>query len=77
MVAARRASLSSDNSYNLYTVGSSSIFFLIVGDVYAFGMGTSKQLGSGDEDDITTPQKMAGKQLAERYDNIIYHRQVL
>ncbi|XP_062607370.1 regulator of chromosome condensation-like [Saccostrea cucullata] len=36
------------------------------GEVYAWGMGTSQQLGSGEDEDITTPQKMTGKQLSTR-----------
>ncbi|ESO92365.1 hypothetical protein LOTGIDRAFT_178675 [Lottia gigantea] len=36
------------------------------GDVYAWGMGTSKQLGNGSEDDLFVPQKMEGKQLQSR-----------
>ena len=37
------------------------------GEIYAWGMGTSQQLGSGEDEDITTPQLMTGKQLQTRY----------
>ena len=36
------------------------------GVVYSWGMGTSKQLGTGDEEDVWKPVKMAGKQLENR-----------
>ena len=37
-----------------------------VGTVYAWGMGTSKQLGQTDEDDLYEPTQIAGKQLENR-----------
>ena len=41
--------------------------FFFAGEIYAWGMGTSQQLGSGEDEDITTPQLMTGKQLQTRY----------
>ena len=40
--------------------------FFTSGDVYAWGMGTSYQLGTGDEDDVHVPNLMQGKQLEDR-----------
>ena len=41
--------------------------FLIAGEVYAWGMGTSNQLGQTDEDeDFWEPVQMTGKQLDAR-----------
>ena len=37
------------------------------GTVASWGMGTSSQLGNGEEDDSWVPSKMDGKQLQERY----------
>lgn len=39
---------------------------LISGFVYAWGMGTNLQLGTGEEDDEWSPVKMTGKQLEDR-----------
>ncbi|XP_063054194.1 regulator of chromosome condensation [Engraulis encrasicolus] len=36
------------------------------GSVYAWGMGTNLQLGTGEEDDEWSPVEMAGKQLEDR-----------
>lgn len=36
------------------------------GSVYAWGMGTNLQLGTGEEDDEWSPVKMTGKQLENR-----------
>ncbi|KAG7474724.1 hypothetical protein JOB18_015331 [Solea senegalensis] len=36
------------------------------GSVYAWGMGTNLQLGTGEEDDAWSPVKMTGKQLENR-----------
>ncbi|CAC5423947.1 RCC1 [Mytilus coruscus] len=36
------------------------------GTVYGWGMGTSRQLGTGDEEDVWEPVKMSGKQLETR-----------
>lgn len=36
------------------------------GTVYSWGMGTSKQLGTGEEEDVWEPVQMAGKQLETR-----------
>ncbi|KAL3868081.1 hypothetical protein ACJMK2_040918 [Sinanodonta woodiana] len=36
------------------------------GQVFGWGMGTSKQLGTGDEEDAWEPVKMTGKQLEHR-----------
>lgn len=38
----------------------------IPGSVYAWGMGTNLQLGTGEEDDEWSPVKMTGKQLENR-----------
>lgn len=40
--------------------------FFIPGSVYAWGMGTNLQLGTGEEDDEFSPVKMTGKQLENR-----------
>lgn len=39
---------------------------LVPGSVYAWGMGTNLQLGTGEEDDEWSPVKMTGKQLENR-----------
>lgn len=36
------------------------------GDVYSWGMGTSLQLGNGEEDDIWKPTQITGKKIANR-----------
>lgn len=41
-------------------------FVYITGSVYAWGMGTNMQLGTGDEEDVWSPMEMAGKQLENR-----------
>lgn len=41
-------------------------FDFILGYVYAWGMGTNLQLGTGEEDDEWSPVKMTGKQLENR-----------
>lgn len=38
----------------------------LVGSVYAWGMGTNLQLGTGGEEDEWSPVKMTGKQLENR-----------
>ncbi|XP_052774451.1 regulator of chromosome condensation-like [Mya arenaria] len=47
---------------------SNSVSFALMedGSVSCWGMGTSKQLGNGSEDDAWVPIKMAGKQLENR-----------
>lgn len=49
-------------------MGSSPLLLLTVlpGSVYAWGMGTNLQLGTGEEDDEWSPVKMTGKQLENR-----------
>lgn len=42
------------------------MFNIFTGTVACWGMGTSKQLGNGEEEDAWTPSKMAGKQLNDR-----------
>lgn len=42
------------------------MFPLFSGDVFSWGMGGNLQLGNGEEDDVFTPGKMAGKQLENR-----------
>ena len=37
-----------------------------LGVVFGWGMGTSKQLGTGDEEDVWEPVQMKGKQLENR-----------
>ena len=44
-------------------------FFVVVacaGDVYAWGMGTNKQLGQAEEDDVLEPVLITGKQLVDK-----------
>ena len=43
-----------------------SVLFAVIEDslVYAWGMGSNLQLGSGNEDDQWVPNKLTGKQLA-------------
>lgn len=49
------------------SAGQSVSFALLEdGTVACWGMGTSKQLGNGEEDDSWVPTKMAGKQLNDR-----------
>lgn len=43
-----------------------SLAVLPPGSVYAWGMGTNLQLGTGEEDDEWNPVKMTGKQLENR-----------
>ena len=42
------------------------VLAMVPGTVSCWGMGTSKQLGNGSEDDAWVPTKMAGKQLENR-----------
>lgn len=42
------------------------LVLFITGSVYAWGMGTNLQLGTGEEDDEWSPVKMTGKQLENR-----------
>lgn len=42
------------------------LYFFLIGTVYGWGMGTSRQLGTGDEEDVWEPVKMSGKQLETR-----------
>ncbi|XP_075211918.1 regulator of chromosome condensation-like [Lycorma delicatula] len=46
----------------------SSVSFAVTsdGEVYAWGMGTNGQLGTGDEEDVYEPKKIQGKQLEGR-----------
>ena len=39
---------------------------ILAGQVYAWGMGSSGQLGQSEEDDLWEPMLMQGKQLLER-----------
>lgn len=39
---------------------------MISGELYAWGMGSNGQLGTGEEDDVETPQKIKGKQLEDK-----------
>ena len=39
---------------------------ILSGDVYAWGMGSSQQLGQRDDDDLWTPEIITGKQLETR-----------
>ncbi|GAB6026272.1 Regulator of chromosome condensation [Chamberlinius hualienensis] len=45
---------------------SSSFAVTRSGDVYAWGLGNSGQLGQGNEEDVWEPAKMSGKQLTNR-----------
>ena len=47
-------------SYVLY------LAYLFTGEIYAWGMGTSNQLGQADDDDFWEPVQMTGKQLEAR-----------
>lgn len=38
----------------------------VAGRVFAWGMGTNYQLGTGEEDDVWSPVEMTGKQLENR-----------
>lgn len=42
------------------------LLVLTPGSVYAWGMGTNLQLGTGEEEDEWIPVKMTGKQLENR-----------
>ena len=44
----------------------SKLRLFFTGKIYAWGMGTSKQLGTGSEDDAWSPVQVAGKQLETR-----------
>lgn len=48
-----------------------NIMFLFSGSVYSWGMGTNKQLGTGEEDDEWSPVPMSGKQLLTRYEELV------
>jgi len=39
---------------------------MIPGKIYAWGMGSTRQLGQSEEDDIYEPQQVMGKQLEQR-----------
>lgn len=41
-------------------------FLSLAGRVFAWGMGTNYQLGTGQEDDAWSPVEMTGKQLENR-----------
>lgn len=41
-------------------------FLFLVGRVFAWGMGTNFQLGTGQEEDAWSPVEMTGKQLENR-----------
>lgn len=41
-------------------------FLSLVGRVFAWGMGTNLQLGTGQEEDAWSPVEMTGKQLENR-----------
>ncbi len=38
----------------------------VPGGVYAWGMGTSQQLGQSEDDDLWEPQQITGKQVNDR-----------
>ena len=38
----------------------------VLGELFAWGMGSAGQLGTGDEDDVFTPQQIKSKQLESR-----------
>lgn len=42
------------------------VFLSFVGRVFAWGMGTNYQLGTGQEEDVWSPVEMTGKQLENR-----------
>lgn len=46
--------------------GDSCPFLFLVGRVFAWGMGTNFQLGTGQEEDAWSPVEMTGKQLENR-----------
>lgn len=57
------------NSFKCIDVGAgSSQSFAVTssGELYAWGMGSNGQLGTGEEDDVETPQKIKGKQLEDK-----------
>lgn len=56
-----------DEKIDRIAAGSSvSLALTDKGEVYSWGMGSNLQLGTGDEDDVLTPEKMGGKQLENR-----------
>ena len=44
-----------------------SSLFLFIGTVSCWGMGTSNQLATGDDEDAWVPVKMGGKQIQDKY----------
>lgn len=42
------------------------LFLSLAGRVFAWGMGTNYQLGTGQDDDAWSPVEMTGKQLENR-----------
>ncbi|XP_076086369.1 regulator of chromosome condensation-like [Mytilus galloprovincialis] len=56
----------SDKIIDIAAGQSVSLALTADGTVYGWGMGTSRQLGTGDEEDVWEPVKMSGKQLETR-----------
>jgi len=47
----------------IYTATKSYVVPYCSGELYAWGMGSTGQLGTGEEEDVHTPQLIKGKQL--------------
>ncbi|XP_052100621.1 regulator of chromosome condensation-like [Mytilus californianus] len=56
----------SDKCIDIAAGQSVSLALTADGTVYGWGMGTSRQLGTGNEEDVWEPVKMSGKQLETR-----------
>lgn len=51
-------------TYHWYDIH--TCIYCFSGTAFGWGMGTSKQLATGDEDDVLEPTQPAGKQLDNR-----------
>ncbi|KAK7100546.1 regulator of chromosome condensation-like isoform X2 [Littorina saxatilis] len=60
------AALQSETCVDIAAGGCVSFALTNTGKIYAWGMGTSKQLGIGTEDDAWTPTQVSGKQFETR-----------
>lgn len=60
------ADLQSETCVNVAAGGCVSFALTSAGKIFSWGMGTSKQLGLGSEDDAWSPTQVTGKQLESR-----------
>jgi alpha-tubulin suppressor-like RCC1 family protein len=51
----------------IYIATNSVLLSCCSGELYAWGMGSTGQLGTGEEEDVHTPQLIKGKQLESHF----------